>query len=178
MGTGVAKYVVEVTEASVCHDDSEVTYRTTFACTCGWTGTAGGDTSARAIQGAATARIDHLLEAHPKQAPSTFFRPKARARYVHARAISAAVEESNRFRREAACACGWTGSARGRTADRAGQDARALHRAHLHLETGASPARDYIVLVGLVVVIGVLMVAMAVVAIQASGGDPSSFTGS
>lgn len=167
------KYEVRVTAASV----TDGRFRTTCACTCGWQGSVEEDRAPAALSAAAKARVDHLLEAHPKQTPSAFFRPRAAARYRHPRSISAAIQQGKRYRRHAACACGWTATVRGRTPRGTGHRARERHQAHVDLQTGRTPGRDYLVMGALVVLMGVLLVGLAMIAVQAGGGDFSSLLG-
>ena len=120
-------------------------------------------------------RVDHLLEAHPKQAPSSFFRPRAAARYRHPRSLSAATQQGRRWVRYAGCACGWTDTVRGRSAGATAKIARAHHLEHVNLQTGRTPWRDYVVLVALVVLVVVVVGVLAAIAIRSGGGDPTDF---
>lgn len=163
------KYDVRVTEATV----SESQFRTECACSCGWTGSAEAAREPHALAAAAAERVEHLLDAHPRQAPSAFFRPRAAARYRHPRSISAATQHGKRWSRYAACACGWTDTVRAGSPEGAARAARAHHRAHVQLQTGRSPWRDYVVLVSIVLVVAGVLAALAIVTITAAGGDPS-----
>ena len=169
MGT---KYDVSVTEASVIDGH----FRTSCVCTCGWQGEAEAVREAKALAAASRVRVDHLLEAHPKQAPSSFFRPRAAARYRHPRSLSAAALDGKRYVRHAACACGWTETVRARSPRATGRLARQHHLAHVNLQTGRTPVRDYVVMGVLVVLIGAIIATLAVVAIRESGGDPGDLT--
>ncbi|WP_340536802.1 hypothetical protein [Nocardioides sp. GXZ039] len=73
----MAKHEVQVTGASVL----DGLYRTTCACSCGWTGESEESAEAGALAAAARVRLEHLVAAHPRQSPSSFFRPRAAARY-------------------------------------------------------------------------------------------------
>ena len=166
------KYDVSVTEAVI--DDAGFT--TVCACDCGWQGSAHAEREPKALAEAARERLEHLLEAHPGQAPSTFLRPRAAARYRHPRSVSSATRHGKRFSRYAACACGWTDTVRGHSPEAAGRLARARHRAHVQLQTGRAPWRDYLVLVLVVLVVAAVLGAIAVAAITAAGGDPRDLT--
>ncbi|WP_134767177.1 hypothetical protein [Nocardioides sp. 1609] len=160
---------VRVTGASVL----DGRYRTTCACTCGWTGESDEARQAGALAEAARIRVDHLLEAHPKQTPSSFFRPRAAARYRHPRSLSAATQQGRRWVRYAGCACGWTHTVHGRSAAATARIARTHHLEHVNLQTGRTPWRDYVVLVALLV-LGVAVVGvLAAIAISSGGGDPT-----
>ncbi|WP_345456631.1 hypothetical protein [Nocardioides marinquilinus] len=163
-----------MTEASV---DGE-TYRTTCTCTCGWRGESSATGEAPALAAAARVRVDHLLDAHPRQAPIGFLRPRAAARYRHPRSISAPHQRGKRVQRHVACACGWTASARAGSNRGAARVARRRHTNHVTLQTGRTPLRDYAVMVAVVLGAGAVLVAMFAVAMQASGaelGDLASF---
>ncbi len=162
------RHDVQVTGASVL----DGRYRTTCACTCGWQGESEEARQAGALAAAAKVRVDHLLEAHPRQAPSAFLRPRAAARYRHPRSISAAAQHGGGWVRYAGCACGWTETVRGRSAAATSKTARMHHLAHVNLQTGRAPSRDYVVLGALVVLAVALVAALAVIAVAASGGDP------
>lgn len=162
------KYDVRVTEATV----SDQHFRTQCSCTCGWQGSAEAAREPNALAAAAAERVDHLLQAHPQQAPSGFFRPRAAARYRHPRSVSVATQHGKRWSRYVACACGWTDTVRGGSPEGAARVARAHHRAHVQLQTGRSPWRDYVVMLSVVLVVAGVLVMMAVVAISSAGGDP------
>ncbi|MDO9457262.1 hypothetical protein [Nocardioides sp.] len=166
------KYDVRVTEASA----SATRFHAVCACSCGWYGNAEATREPVALAEAARERVEHLLEAHPKQTPSAFFRPRAHARYKHPRSLSAASPHGKRWSRYAACACGWTDTVKAGSPDGAARVARARHRAHVQLQTGRTPWRDYAVMALVVLVVVGLCVALAVVAIEAAGGDPKDLT--
>lgn len=165
MGT---RYDVRVTEATV----SETSFRAVCACSCGWSGAAEAAREPAALAAAARERVDHLLQAHPDQTPSAFFRPRAHARYQHPRSISAATRHGKRWSRYAACACGWTDTVRAGSPEGAVRLARARHGDHVQLQTGRTPVRDYAVMAAVVLVVTAVLVALAVVAVEAAGGDP------
>lgn len=162
------KYDVRVTGATV----SDEQFSTTCACSCGWQGSAAAPREPSALAAAAAERVEHLLEAHPKQAPSSFFRPRAAARYRHPRSVSVATRHGKRWSRYAACACGWTDTVRAGSPEGAARAARAHHRAHVQLQTGRTPWRDYVVMLSIVLVVAGVLAAIAVVAINSAGGDP------
>ncbi len=164
------KHDVRVTEATA----SATLFRAVCACSCGWSGAAEATHEPAALAEAARARVEHLLEAHPEQTPSAFFRPRAHARYHHPRSVSVATAHGRRWSRHAACACGWTETVRAGSPRGAARAARARHTAHVQLQTGRTPNRDYLVLVAVVLVVAAIFVAMAVAVIQAAGGDPSN----
>ncbi|WP_148613876.1 hypothetical protein [Nocardioides rubriscoriae] len=166
------KYDVRVTEASA----SATVFRTIYACSCGWSGAAEAPREAAALAAAARARVDHLLDAHPQQTPSAFLRPRTHARYRHMRSLSAASQHGRRWSRHAACACGWTDTVRAGSPEAAARAARARHESHVQLQTGRTPTRDYLVMAAVVLVVAAVLVAMAVAAIQAAGGDPRDLT--
>jgi len=162
------KHTVEVTDASVVDGH----FRATCTCTCGWQGGVAATKETVALSAAARARVQHLAADHPEQAPNGFFRPRAAARYQHPRSLSAAARQGKRWRRHAACACGWSDSVLGPSPRATARAARRLHVAHVDLQTGRAPWRDWVVLAVVVVVVLALIVALANEAIVASGGDP------
>ncbi|MEO9323214.1 hypothetical protein ABFT23_06960 [Nocardioides sp. C4-1] len=163
------KYDVRVTEATA----SATTFTTICSCSCGWQGRAEADREPVALAEAARERVDHLLEAHPKQAPSAFFRPRAAARYRHPRSVSVATQHGRRWSRYAACACGWTATVRAGSPAGAARVARARHGEHVQLQTGRTPWRDYLVMVFVVLVVAGVLAGLAIVAVSAAGGDPT-----
>lgn len=168
----MATYDVQVTEAT----SSATSFRAVCTCTCGWSGEAEAAREPVALAEAARARVEHLLDAHPRQAPSAFLRPRAHARYRHPRSISAATRHGKRWSRYAACACGWTDTVRAGSADGAARVARAHHRDHVQLQTGRTPVRDYAVMALVVLVVAAVLLTLAVVAVDAAGGDPRDLT--
>lgn len=163
------KHDVQVTEATA----SATVFRAVCACSCGWSGAAQATSEPTALAEAARARVEHLLGAHPGQAPSAFLRPRAHARYLHPRSVSVATAHGRRWSRHAACACGWTDTVRAGSPEAAARAARARHTAHVQLQTGRTPTRDYLVLVAVVLVVAAIIVAMALAVVEAAGGTPS-----
>jgi hypothetical protein len=170
--TVATKYDVRVTEALVDDDG----FTTVCSCDCGWQGGASAPREPHALAEAARERLEHLLEAHPGQAPSSFLRPRAAARYRHPRSISAATRHGKRFSRYVACACGWTDTVKAGSADSAARAARSRHTAHVQLQTGRTPWRDYAVMLLIVLVVAGVLVGIAIAAITAAGGDPGDLT--
>ena len=164
------KHDVRVAETSATPE----CFRAVCVCSCGWSGEAEAAREPQALAAAARTRLEHLLEAHPRQAPSAFLRPRAHARYRHPRSISAATGQERRWSRHAACACGWTDTVRGRSPEAAARVARAHHGAHVQLQTGRTPPRDYAVMAAVVLVVGGVLATALLLAITAAGGDPGS----
>ncbi|WP_139981477.1 hypothetical protein [Nocardioides litoris] len=166
------KYDVSVTAAIVDRDG----FHATCSCDCGWQGTAYGDREPLALAEAARERLDHLLQAHPRQSPSARLRPRAAARYRHPRSVSAATAHGRRWSRYVGCACGWTATVRSGSAAAAARSARAKHRAHVTLQTGRAPWQDYLVLLAVLLVVAVVLTIGAVVVVTAAGEDPRDLT--
>lgn len=164
-----SKHDVRVTEATA----SATTFRTTCACTCGWSGETEAASEAAALAAAARLRVEHLLAEHPRQQPSSFLRPRAHAHYRHPRSTSAAVAQQRRWSRHVACACGWTASVRAGSPRASARAARSRHLAHVQLQTGRTPVRDYAVMAAVVLVVTGVLLAAAVATVRVSGGDPA-----
>lgn len=169
MGT---RYDVRVTEAI----SSATHYDVGCACSCGWSSRRRLADEPQALAAAAGERLAHLLDAHPRQGPSAFVRPRAHARYRHPRTAGVATADGRRWARWTACGCGWSERVRGGSPAATARRARARHRVHLQLQTGRAPWRDYAVMAAVLLVVAGVLLALAVVAIQASGGDPGDLT--
>ena len=168
------KYEVRVTDASVTGGR----YRTTCACTCGWQGTVEDYWAPGALSAAARARGPPPARGAPQASPRVFFRPRAAARYRHPRALDQRPDPAGPALSAPRRVClrldhhGPLRSPRG-----TGHRARERHQAHVDLQTGRTPGRDYLVMAGLVVLMAALLIGLAMIAIQAGGGDFSSLLG-
>jgi hypothetical protein len=158
-------YAVEVKTAAIAGGQHE----STCSCSCGWRLTTSAATSQMATRVADRAKVNHFEDAHPAQ-PRTFSQVAEAPTYGHTSALSGATKDGFLWTRTIVCACDWELTVTGRSPLDAGSAARALHRRHVNDETDRPPARDYLVLIGLVAVVGTLLMVLASVAINASSG--------
>ncbi|CAN5259511.1 hypothetical protein BH09ACT12_BH09ACT12_28290 [soil metagenome] len=119
-----------------------------------------------ALRVADRAQANHIEDAHPGQPrPDTEVAAPA---YGHQAALGGASKQGFLWARTLVCACDWEITVTGRSPLDAGSNARAQHRRHVSEETDRPPARDYLVLLGLIAVVGTLLMVLATFAINAA----------
>ncbi|WP_300400090.1 hypothetical protein [Nocardioides sp.] len=156
-------HAVEVTTAAVARGQHE----STCSCSCGWTLTTSATSAQMATRVAHRARANHFEDAHPEQPAYAEGIAHAPA-HGHAPALSGATKDGFLWTRTIVCACEWERVVTERTPLQAGSVARAEHRRHVNEETDRPPARDWLILLGLIAVVGTLLIVLASVAINAA----------
>ena len=142
------------------------------ACSCGWSGSAEAPREPtpwprRPPSGSST--CSRRTRASSRRRSSG---PGPHARYRHPRSISVATQHGKRWSRHVACACGWTDPGARRLPERQRPGGAGAAPGHVQLQTGRTPVRDFAVMAAVLLVVAGVLVAIAVAAVRAAGGDP------